>query len=187
VAGALILGPVIFENFEVPSSVRFGGQQRLAVHALPGGGRVVDAMGAQDGPLVWSGVFSGPNAAPRVRVLEALRRAGTSLPLAWSLWRYTVVIESFEADWATASWIPYRLQCCVVATEAAAVVDWLVGAAPGEIAALVSASSDVDEAAAEFALGGDDVAAAITASGTVARLNAGRALQSFPKGMEELA
>lgn len=54
-AGGLVLGPVVFQAFEVPERIRFGGKQRVAVHELFGGGRVVDAVGAEEGPIEWSG------------------------------------------------------------------------------------------------------------------------------------
>ena len=68
--GTPMLGPVVFRDFEVPERINLGGRQRLAVHMLPGGGRVVDAMGPDDAPIRWSGTFSGVDAAERVRMLE---------------------------------------------------------------------------------------------------------------------
>ena len=75
------LGPITFQAFEVPERISLGGRQRLVVHALPGGGRVVDTMGPEEAPIRWSGMFSGANATERVRMLERLRRAGDVLEL----------------------------------------------------------------------------------------------------------
>jgi hypothetical protein len=55
----LTLGGVPFQDFEVPEQIRFGGAQRLAVHELIGGGRVVDAPGDDAGEISFSGIFSG--------------------------------------------------------------------------------------------------------------------------------
>lgn len=62
----LVLGPIAFADFEIPERIRFGGNQRLAVHQLPGGRRVVDALGRDDGEICWSGVFTArmPRRAP---------------------------------------------------------------------------------------------------------------------------
>jgi hypothetical protein len=111
---ALTLGPVDFEAFEVPGCIAFGGGQRLAVHALPGGVRIVDAMGRDDAPIVWSGVFSGENAGERVRLLDLLRAAGEPLPLAWEDFLFEVVIAGFEARFERSNWIPYRIACVVL-------------------------------------------------------------------------
>ena len=75
-AGLLVLGEVTFHDFELPEHFTIGGKQQLIIHTLPGGGRVVDAMGADEAPVRWAGVFSGQQAAERVRILERLRRAG---------------------------------------------------------------------------------------------------------------
>ena len=40
----LLLGSVQFADFELPTSITWGGAQSLAVHRLPGGVRVIDAM-----------------------------------------------------------------------------------------------------------------------------------------------
>ncbi len=39
---ALFLGPIVFADFEIPESINFGGTQRLAIHRLAGGGRVIE-------------------------------------------------------------------------------------------------------------------------------------------------
>lgn len=116
-SGAPVLGPVAFEGYEVPERIRIGGRQQLAVHNLPGGGRVIDAMGPDEAPIEWSGVFSGPSAAERVRALERLRRSAETLDLSWDGWRYSVVIEEFTAEVTSPWWIPYEIRLCVVPDE----------------------------------------------------------------------
>lgn len=111
---ALLLGPVAFEAFEVPGRIEFGGGQRLSVHALPGGVRIVDAMGRDDAPIIWSGVFTGPTAAERVRLLDLLRSAGEPLLLVWDDFLFDVVIAGFEVRFERANWIPYRVSCVVL-------------------------------------------------------------------------
>ena len=176
-AGELVLGPVVFQGFEVPERLRFGGRQRLAVHVLPGGGRVVDAMGADEAPLRWSGVFSGPEAAARVRLLERLRRDGAVLPLSWEGWRYLVVIEVFEAEATNPAWIPYRVQACVVAAGDAVASEgvplagtdieaFALGAGPG-------LEGRIDGASAGLSSG--DAGVAIESAGLLARLVTARA------------
>ena len=176
-AGDLVLGPVVFQGFEVPERIRFGGKQRLAVHALPGGGRVVDVMGDEDAPVAWSGVFSGPDAAGRVRVLERLRRAGEVLELSWEGWRYSVILESFDAETANPAWVPYRLRACVVRHEEVAPSGAGFSFLLAEAVALGAGDGLEDrigQAGAE--LGSADIGTAIAASGELARLVTARAI-----------
>lgn len=177
-AGGLVLGPVLFHGFEIPERISFGGQQRLAVHTMPGGGRVVDAMGPEERPVGWSGVFSGPGAAARVRLLERLRREGGVLPLAWEGWRFTVVIETFTAETVNPAWIPYRLRVVIVAVgDEAPPEDAIAPFSLAEAAALGSgATVEAEIAAADAMLASDDVGVAIGGAGLAARLVAGRAI-----------
>ncbi len=115
----LLLGPIAFQDFEVPETLSFGGAQSLAIHRLPGGARVIDAMGRDDAELHWSGTFSGPFASERARTLDLLRADGQPMALTWDAFFYTVVISRFEAQYSRATWIPYRIACTVLADEAA--------------------------------------------------------------------
>src|SRR4051812_20099813 len=105
----LLLGPVVFQDFEIPSGVNFGGKQRLALHRLPGGERVIDALGRDDAEIGFSGIFTGPDATLRARSLDELRSAGVMLPLTWDIFYYTVLISDFHADYRNGSWNPYSL------------------------------------------------------------------------------
>lgn len=173
----LILGPILFGAFEVPQTITVGGQQRLAVHQLPGGGRVVDAMGADDAELAWSGILSGPEAASRARALDRLRRGGLTWPLAWDGWRFTVVVSRFEADSSNPWWMPYRIGACVVAEGDLAMPEPLPLAPTAADAAALGAGPGLDErlAAAGAALGAADLPGMLAAAGLAARLATARA------------
>ncbi|MDE2470434.1 MAG: hypothetical protein KGL35_17235 [Bradyrhizobium sp.] len=108
------LGDLTFSYLEVPETIPFGGEQRLTVHELVGGVRVVDAMGRSDMPLEWSGVFLGETALSRARYLDTLRVSGQALLLTWSEMRYRVVVQRFEASFNKPYEIPYRITCAVV-------------------------------------------------------------------------
>src|ERR1035438_3000846 len=112
--GTLLLGPILFRDFELPERVRWGGAQKLAVHRLPGGARVIDSLGRDDADIAWSGVFSGSDAALRAGTLDLIRAEGSSWPLTWDWFFYTVVIARFDADYTRPNWIPYRITCTVV-------------------------------------------------------------------------
>ena len=165
---ALILGPVVFQDFEAAAGIRFGGEQRVVVHKLPGGDRVIDAMGRDDADITLSGTFSGPDCTLRARMLDELRVGGNALPLTWDIFFYTVVIRDFQADYRNSYWIPYRLVCSVLRDEAAALVETalsLAGSVAADLAAAAGqALSGIDFSAAQVAIAAPGSATVGTAS-----------------------
>ncbi|QEH36499.1 hypothetical protein OJF2_50830 [Aquisphaera giovannonii] len=129
----LTLGGVVFNGFEVPESIAMGGEQVLVVHKLPGGARVIDAMGADHRDIAWSGRFRGGNAEARARLLDGYRIGGQQYLLRWSTYRYQVIVQSFEANFQQPFEIPYSIRCTVVSDESAPVltgipaIDELIG------------------------------------------------------------
>jgi hypothetical protein len=109
----LTLGPLLFTDFEVPEHISVGGKQILVVHKLVGGDRVIDAMGRDDSDIKWSGRFRGSAAEIRARLADFLRVQGQPLILAWSSYRYLVMVD-FEADYLQPYEIPYTITCTVV-------------------------------------------------------------------------
>lgn len=119
----LLLGPIVFQDFEVPERINFGGTQRLTVHQFPGGARVIDTLGRDDADIAFSGTFTGEDATLRARALDELRALGTVLPLTWDVFTYSVVIRDFAAQYERAGWIPFRITCTVLRDEAAALIE----------------------------------------------------------------
>jgi hypothetical protein len=128
----VVLGGILLRGFEVPEQISFGGAQRLAVHRLPGGSRVIDAMGSDDREITWSGMMIGPEAADRARALDGLREAGQAVSLVFGDMAYNVVVASFEAAYRRSNWIgAYRIGCMVipgVADQPISVSEALAGA-----------------------------------------------------------
>ncbi len=149
---ALILGPVVFQDFEATAGIRFGGEQRMVVHKLPGGTRIIDSLGRDDAEITLSGTFSGPDGTLRARLLDELRAEGSVLPLTWDVFFYSVVIRDFQADYRNSYWIPYRLACTVLRDEAAALIE-------AGLSLVGSVVSDVAAAAGQL-LSGNDFSAA---------------------------
>ena len=154
---SLTLGPVAFAGFELPSSVTLGGSQRLAIHRLPGGVRVIDALGPEPSDITFSGIFSGPDAAERARLLDTIRVSGMALPLAWDAFLYTVILARFSADYRSPWWIPYKISCTVVRDEAAAAINTILDLGSTISADLLSAGT----------LGGSAVSAVAAAGAMV--------------------
>lgn len=122
------LGGVAFRDFEVPQAIEFGGSQRLAVHELVGGGRVIDTLGAAAGIIRFGGTFSGPDAEARAQLLDAARMAGAILPLAWSGFAFEVVIADFVAVYEKPWWIPFSIELVEAQNMVTAVPDALAQA-----------------------------------------------------------
>jgi hypothetical protein len=115
---ALSLGSVVFRDLEVPEKISFGGRQRVAVQDLLGGGRVVNALGIEEGVIRFSGIFSGGDAASRARTLDAERASGTAMKLVWGDYFYIVVVAEFAADYRQSNLIPFAVSCVVVESPA---------------------------------------------------------------------
>jgi hypothetical protein len=148
----LQLGPISFQDFELPGQIRFGGEQRLAVHVLPGGARVVDAMGRDDADIGWSGAFSGADAADRARAIDLMRAQGGVWTLAWDAFCYLVVIARFEASYEQVNWVPYRISCKVIQDLAQSPVSLALSVATSVLADM-AAVAGIDTTAAVAALG----------------------------------
>lgn len=117
------LGDFVFARFEVPEHIPFGTSQRLNVHHLVGGTRVIDALGQDPTPPSWSGYFVGEQAMARARYLKGLCEAGDSHALTWDELRYTVVIRSIECDFRLPWRIPYTITCEVVSDDTAPITE----------------------------------------------------------------
>lgn len=169
---SLTLGPVAFAGFELPSSITIGGQQRLAIHRLPGGIRIIDALGPDPADIAFAGIFTGPDAADRARLLDTLRIAGSALPLAWDAFLYTVIVERFEADYRSPWWIPYRLSCTVVQDETAAIATATIAAVSTVGADLLAAGPAAAPATAAIAVRGATTAGTPAYAAATAGLNA---------------
>jgi hypothetical protein len=182
----LVLGPVLFQDFEIPGHIGFGGSQRLAIHRLPGGLRVIDAMGRDDAEIGWSGIFTGADATLRARLLDQLRAAGSKLPLSWDAFFYSVILSRFEADYTRTNWIPYRITCTVIVDEAAAAADAVVSLGIAALADLTSASgftTGVDLSGPLAALDQADAATFATADYTTAVAAVGAAATTLSGGV----
>lgn len=109
-----------FQAFEVPERVKWGGDQKLAVHRFPGGARVIDAMGPDPHAIEWSGVMLGGGAAQRASELNLLRARGDAVTLTWGDFSRTVVVTSCTFDHGHQR-IGYQVSCTVLPDDAAGI------------------------------------------------------------------
>jgi hypothetical protein len=96
------LGNLIVDEFSTPQDPQFGGVRDLIVHNLPGGSRVVDLLGAFDGPggphkgFTFYGTFWGDNAASNAEALDAMRISGATQTLSWGGRAWQVIVSNVE-------------------------------------------------------------------------------------------
>lgn len=142
----LILGPFEFGDFSVPNELPFGGAQKMTVHKMPGGGRVIDCMGPDDDDIRWSGRFFNTDALPMAQTLNAMRIAGTPLPYSNGVESRTVVISEFRATVHKFNWIEYEITVVPGDDDGAgggvnASIDALVSSDAGAAVSAVSTAS----------------------------------------------
>ena len=114
-------GTFTFTGAEVPERINFGGAHLLDVQKMIGGRRRINAMGADDEPLQWSGLFLAASAVSRARFLDSVRREGLQCTLSWDELRYTVVVAEFHADYKYPFKIPYWIRFEVIEDQTATV------------------------------------------------------------------
>lgn len=114
-------GSFVFTDEEVPEKIRFGGSQLLDVQKMIGGRRRINAIGADDEPLNWSGWFLYASALSRARFLDSVRREGLQCTLSWDALRYQVVVKEFHADYEKPFKIPYSIGFEVIEDQTATV------------------------------------------------------------------
>ena len=100
-----------------------------------------------------------------------MRVGGLQLLLTWDAFLYTVIIESFEADYRSPWWIPYRLSCSVLRDEAAAIVTAAVALAPAIATDLAAAGSLATLSAAAIGAPGATTAGTAAYKSATATLN----------------
>jgi len=172
----LTLGGVVFSDFEIPESISSGGEQMLAVHKLPGGSRIIDALGPDDAEIHWSGRFRGSDAEERALLLDFQRRQGQQVLLSYSLHIYQVVIREFTANFQFGGLeIPYSISCTVVLDVTQAIASAAIGFLESLASDLVSAlglSSVIPNSAVNSAVTGVATAASNYQAGVPNTTNA---------------
>ena len=155
----VVLGSVVFEGHEVPSRIGVGGAHAVTIHRLPGGGRVVDAMGVDDSAISWGGFFTGPSAAARARLVDSMRQSGELVGLSFGDYAFNVVVVHFEYDLQDrGALIAYRIRTETIPDTVAQAVD-----SQADVASSLSA----DVASATTALSGFGLTASQTALSSV--------------------
>jgi hypothetical protein len=111
--GSVTLGPVRFHGLGKPKSMPIGGKQAITTHKIPGGARVMDAMGPDNADIAWSGYLDGLNAGVTARTLDRLRQSGQAITLAWDVFSYQVLVSEFHCETRHIP-MPYKITCAVI-------------------------------------------------------------------------
>ncbi|MGI4945054.1 MAG: hypothetical protein ACRYHQ_31585 [Janthinobacterium lividum] len=150
---SVTLGPLTLTGVEVPSVLRVGGSQGLAMQQLVGGDRIIQPMGDNPDPIELSGMFIGPGAQSRGEALNRLRAMGAPLRLSIAGLSFMVTIANSGYSYAQqGAVIPFTVQLVIQPTVAPA-----SSTSPSALANLV---------------GPDIASAAATVSGTISTVSA---------------
>ncbi|WP_075595566.1 hypothetical protein [Novacetimonas hansenii] len=104
------IGDLTLTGMEVPDLIRDGGSQQVAVHKLPGGNKIIDAVGNDPDRLELSGRFVGPTAYERALSLKSMRIAGQPVQFTGAGLSLLVKIVQYSFDYQNKGIvIPYRL------------------------------------------------------------------------------
>jgi hypothetical protein len=179
----VLLGGVVLQGFEAPAGFRFGGDQRLAIHQLPGGARVIDAMGPDEADIRWRGFLSGNDAIARARQLDAMRQAGAEITLAWDAACYVVVLSSIRFIYHSAWWIQCDFSCSVVSNNSFGATAAVAGTVAQITADLASAGSWVTVGAATNAVSAPGATTAGTQANASAAVLLGGLRQQIDSGI----
>lgn len=159
--GSVTLGPVQFLGLGKPKSMPIGGKQAIATHKLPGGGRVLDAMGPDNSDIAWSGYLDGADASTTARALDRLRQSGQAVTLAWDVFSYQVLVSEFSCETQHVP-MPYKISCAVIVDNSQ-----VSGVAPTALALQVTADiSDGNIIAAVSSASQGILGNTVTAAGT---------------------
>ncbi|RFD18695.1 hypothetical protein DY926_15055 [Komagataeibacter melaceti] len=164
------IGSLTLTGMEVPNLIRDGGGQQLAVHKLPGGNRIIDAVGNDPDRLELSGTFTGPTAIERALALKQMRIAGRPVQFTGAGLSLLVKIVQYSYDYQKKGIvIPYRLvleqpaQTATTATGNSSALSALIGTdAASAISGITGAVSDVSTIAGNIAGQLDTVVGQVT-------------------------
>lgn len=174
----------VFSGAEVPEEITFGGAQMLSENKLIGGRRITDAMGPDDAPLQWSGIFLYNSALSRARFLDSLRRTGGVCTLAWDELRYSVIVSDFHANYKKPYHIPYSITCSVIEDQTQ-LVDSVPIITP--VQAIRRDMAQVNSLISCGSIGGDSTLATLGASLQSALTAVTDAVQPIAKGLVDIS
>jgi hypothetical protein len=147
----IILGDFVFDGWEIPEKISWGGAQRVNVHKMIGGERVIDSMGPDNADISWSGIFLSPDASLRADQLDQMRKDGELLELVFAGRYYSVVISSFTADQRMLSYVPYNITLAVQRDQSIATYPYVDDAIAAVLADTIAALSIVDTPPSQMA------------------------------------
>lgn len=110
---SVVLGDFVFRDWEIPEKISWGGAQKVNVHKLVGGDRVIDSMGPDHADLTWSAAFLSDDATERAYTIDKMRKDGQVRPFTFGGRFYNVVVSNFSAEQRMLSWIPYTITLTV--------------------------------------------------------------------------
>jgi len=104
------IGSVKLTEEETPEELALGGFQSLAIHPVPGGGRIAQKFGAYAPEQInWKGFITGQDAQDRSKALDQLRIDAEEIDLTWQGYRFTGVVQNYVAR-ERSGYIEYEIE-----------------------------------------------------------------------------
>jgi hypothetical protein len=136
----VILGGFVLDGWAAPQAMIGGGKQAMTVHKLPGGSRVIDTLGPDDADIPISGQLYDANAYSTCLAIDAMRAAGSQVPLIWGGQFLMVVVAEFRY---TVHRYPnlcdYSILCVIASNPAQGILGAIASTVGGMISADLSA------------------------------------------------
>ena len=136
----VILGGFVLDGFAAPQTMVGGGRQAMAVHKLPGGSRVIDTLGPDDADIPIAGQLYDASAYATCLAIDAMRVAGTQVPLIWGGQFLMVIVADFRYTvHRYPNWCDYWISCLVASNPAQGALGGIISSIGGMISADLSA------------------------------------------------
>ena len=103
-------GTFIFQYFELPETIKFGGPYRAVVHKQIGGVRQIDSLGPDPGPISWDGLMLTHDGWDRAQQLYAMYEAGDKVTVTWTGWSRDCIISDLKIQYRAANYVWYFIE-----------------------------------------------------------------------------
>lgn len=117
--GAVQLGSVTLQDFEVPASITLSSRHVIKEHRLPGGLVQIQRLGRFWSPITWSGTILSAGAVGRSLLFQEMSRTSDEQILSWLGRSFAVVVENFTVHDQKQNLVRYTISCRVVRDNAA--------------------------------------------------------------------
>lgn len=141
-------GTIVFQYFEIPEFIHFGGPARVQIHKQPGGARQIDSLGPDPGPISWNGIMLTADGWARAQALYVIYEAGDMVTVVWRGWERQAIISDLKIKYKAVNYVEYFIELTEVTVAGA---ENAVGTTVGDIGNALNAAVNVGNQVNGFA------------------------------------